>query len=467
MSERHPIDELFHRALHDAEVTPPPAVWEGIVRKRTERRGGFRGWLLAVLLVGSGLAAWWAFGTRTEQALHVAEREVTTPVDAQPANRAEPVGEASTAPATAPVTSSGAATTTTEVSTPDPSPIGAGSSTASDDLGGAASASNANSTVHTGTGSSTNTGRMGVRANTSTSGSGGASAPGGSAAMHVVRDAEPDPLDRLSVVVPALLPAPIIRDSVRRAEDPQPYVLPNADWWVALELGRYDERRTWYGDDGALVNALNATEVPHYTTSIGVLGGRSWRNGFGLSLGVAYEGSSQSFQFNGASTQQDTVLYFPYLVTLDTQVFVSNVDTVPTYVTVQERTNATNSFSVVRVSAEGHWHANLRRWTIGPRLGLGTEFTTMRKGYTLDSGSDTLLTVVNAAEESYDARYATVLTALIGADVGFALTEHWGLWATPTYARGLVSWGPSDAPYMLPERIGLRLRLSYTFTRSK
>jgi hypothetical protein len=42
MSERHPIDELFSRTLHDAEVTPPPAVWEGIVRERAKRRGGYR-----------------------------------------------------------------------------------------------------------------------------------------------------------------------------------------------------------------------------------------------------------------------------------------------------------------------------------------------------------------------------------------------------------------------------------------
>ena len=57
MSERHPIDELFHRALHDAEVTPPPAVWEGIVRKRSKRRGGYWGWLAAgLLLLGSAAA---------------------------------------------------------------------------------------------------------------------------------------------------------------------------------------------------------------------------------------------------------------------------------------------------------------------------------------------------------------------------------------------------------------------------
>ena len=45
------------------------------------------------------------------------------------------------------------------------------------------------------------------------------------------------------------------------------------------------------------------------------------------------------------------------------------------------------------------------------------------------------------------------------------MTEHWGLWATPTYMRGITAWGSEDSPYVLPERLSLRVRLSYTFTR--
>jgi hypothetical protein len=38
MNGKHPIDDLFARGLRDAEATPPPAVWEGIVRERAKAR---------------------------------------------------------------------------------------------------------------------------------------------------------------------------------------------------------------------------------------------------------------------------------------------------------------------------------------------------------------------------------------------------------------------------------------------
>ena len=70
MNGKHPIDDLFARGLRDAEATPPPAVWQGIVRERgkarpapaeppapakTRRRWG----LAAILLLLLGAAGYW------------------------------------------------------------------------------------------------------------------------------------------------------------------------------------------------------------------------------------------------------------------------------------------------------------------------------------------------------------------------------------------------------------------------
>jgi hypothetical protein len=69
MNGKHPIDDLFARTLRDAEATPPPAVWEGIVRERgrgqrTVVKHRSRWGLAAVLLLLLGAAGYW---TLTQQ----------------------------------------------------------------------------------------------------------------------------------------------------------------------------------------------------------------------------------------------------------------------------------------------------------------------------------------------------------------------------------------------------------------
>jgi hypothetical protein len=461
MSERQPIDELFRRTLQDAEVTPPTAVWEGIVRERSKRRSGYWGWLVATLVVMGGAAAVWFSVSRTPNA--TVNAGGSSSVASSPTLVAE-VGTAAADDTTAAITGRSIANSqelpadeAREMSLP----AGAGNAAASRQPAPGDPLNGANRNAATGAGKGDINGVGSGRAPALA-----VVAPG---ALNPRTKADPRAsahhLDRLVPLIPVATTMPVKQDGLRTKEKPAPYVLPNADWWVALEVGRFDERRTWYGTDEQLVNGLNDTEVRHYTWSIGALVGRSWRNGLGVSLGTAYEASEQSFRFAGPATVQNGAQYFPYLVTLDTQVFVSNVDTVPTYTTQQKQTNATNRFSVVHFSAEGYWHVTHRRWTFGPRLGLGTEFMTMRNGYTLDGASDTALVAVALSASDYDARYATTLTGLFGADVGFALNEHWGVWATPSYMRGLSTWGNGDAPHMLPERLGLRLRVSYTFTK--
>lgn len=86
MSGKHPIDDLFARALRDAEVTPPPPVWEGIARERASRSTLpqllRRNWGLSAMLLffvgASGFLAFYANTSNNEGKL-AQQEELTRP----------------------------------------------------------------------------------------------------------------------------------------------------------------------------------------------------------------------------------------------------------------------------------------------------------------------------------------------------------------------------------------------------
>ncbi|MCC7501195.1 MAG: hypothetical protein IT229_01610 [Flavobacteriales bacterium] len=472
MSERHPIDELFHRVLQDAEVTPPPAVWEGIVRKRTKRRGGYWGWLAAGLLL-LGCAGAFLIHNDHGTPMPIAELQGSSGPNK---NIATAGTEPAAIGATEQSASSGTPTTPHQASTQQETPTVAAEGLRPSDQ---ENTSNAVPAVTASTSTVTPGATTSARASAPAAPRHGSTTavPGSNTVeavvntrptahdARIVRDVTMNELDLLPLVSPDMQRQAPPLDSMRSGGTQAPYVLPNADWWVALEVGRHNVKRTWYGDEPLLVSALNGVEVPHYTWSLGLLAGRSWRSGFGLSTGLAYEGSEYAYDHLDDRVRVDSMLVVPYLITLDTQVFVSNVDTVTFMTEETKQVSGMNRFSIFRVAIEGYWHKQHRRWTIGVRAGLAAEFVAMRQGYTLDLNDEGDVMSVDLSAQAYDTRYHTTLTAVLGADVGFAMSEHWGLWATPTYMHGITAWGTNGSPFVLPERMGLRVRLSYTFTR--
>jgi hypothetical protein len=270
-------------------------------------------------------------------------------------------------------------------------------------------------------------------------------------------------LARLDVLGPRLS-APRTTGPIGRERSP--YVLPGAEWWVAVEVGRHDVDRTWSGTDDALVEALNGTEVPHPTWSAGALFGRTWRSGLGVSVGAAYEGSRYEFDHLEQQLPIDSVIEYTYLVTLDTQVFVSTPATTVIYGEPTEtRVTGSNSMGILQLPVELYWHAPVKRWSFGGRIGLMTELTLVRRGYTLVNDPELGLLSAPCNEERFDSRYGPALTGIVGADLGYTLTERWGLWLSPSYMRGLTAFGSTDQPWSLAERFSLRMRLSYSFIR--
>ncbi|MBP7513796.1 MAG: hypothetical protein KA791_04560 [Flavobacteriales bacterium] len=110
MNGKHPIDDLFARGLRDAEATPPPGVWEGIVRERGKAhppsadsaattRNRSRWGLAAILLLLLSAAGYW-----------IVSQQDTNGADGHASVQPSPGGEGPATRSMPPVTESGSST---------------------------------------------------------------------------------------------------------------------------------------------------------------------------------------------------------------------------------------------------------------------------------------------------------------------------------------------------------------------
>lgn len=239
------------------------------------------------------------------------------------------------------------------------------------------------------------------------------------------------------------------------------YVLPSSDWWIGVQAGYYGEQRTWHGNEERLVNELNSTETLHRPWGAGVMGGREYRSGWGLSLGAEYVSAQYDFKHEDriiTRTETRNIV----LVTLNATVVASYLDTVVTIDEQRRMVEAVNRYAIVRVPFEASYHKGFGRWSYGLRAGVAAEYLMTRSGLTLADGqSDDTQYSVSVPQEGGRDRTSLFLSAGVGLDLGYALTERIGLWVTPAYTRGLTSFGDHGL-YALPERAGVRLLLSYT-----
>lgn len=146
------------------------------------------------------------------------------------------------------------------------------------------------------------------------------------------------------------------------------YVLPAGEWWVAAQVGWYDVRRQWSGTDATLEQALNASK-PGPRRSVLV----RWSG----APGVQYWPLDRWRSTSARNKRSATWIVGPGLigeittsvVTLDTQVFVSNLDTITTTTFDERLAEGMDERSVLRIPIEGHWRGSWRRWSYGVGLG--------------------------------------------------------------------------------------------------
>ena len=504
MKEQHPIDELFARGLRDAKAAPSAAVWEGIVQERgwahltllqLRRRWG---WLALVFLLGGGATY---LGINSGNGKELAESQL-------PEQRTHPalmiLDVSQTAPSNTVISASFGevemgSTRTSNVTTQDEqhssvpnhgqqteevlaaqtARVAIGSSRSPDspeDL--AVSQSSRRNDV------STLAQPMRIPRPTRAEQGETEKAPSSSADASLTaelplvpdepairsenrdrNDASDMELVRPSMlqIRPSILERELLAADLRYGNQPQ-FRAPHRAWWVAATAGQFRETRTWHGGDTELVIALQGTETPHHTLNFGVLTGISYHGGFGLATGLEYSAARYDFQhLDQFSSVRDSLI--THVITFNSQVVESYVDTLTTYTEVRRTVAAVNHYTSIRVPLEGSWHKAWRRWHFGVRGGMALEFNTMRSGVTLMNEQGGTRSVDVSSTEK---RTAVLLSGGLAADVGYAINERLAIWASPGYATGLFSLSPSDGtPYAMPERMGIRFRLAYTLRPSR
>jgi hypothetical protein len=195
---------------------------------------------------------------------------------------------------------------------------------------------------------------------------------------------------------------------------------------------------------------------------VGLSFGHAWPSGLHLSSGVEWIGSRYDFRHDDRIVTETTEVH-NFIVTLDASVLVNISDTVTTTNEVTVHQQAMNRFSTLRVPLELGWQKNWKRWHYGIRGGLAMERLTQRGGYTLERVAPDVpdASGIRSVEAMSDKRTTTLLSGLLGLELGYSLTERLVLGVTPTYAKGLMRISSTPDPYAVPERIGIRVGLTY------
>ena len=242
------------------------------------------------------------------------------------------------------------------------------------------------------------------------------------------------------------------------------YVLPNGEWIFSFVIGTSDVKRTWRGSDDPLVKALNDLEVHNTSYAFGVNAGRKYRSGFGFTTGLISERSEQQFSYTDRRTEVSQEV-ITWLVTLDSQVFVSDVDTVESVTTTEQRYNGFDRRSVLRIPLEGYFHRSAGRLHYGIRAGASIELTQVDQQHSLFfDRQEGRIEVTDLSGSELRARYPVMLSGAIGVDLGYSLAEHWSIEASPVLTSGIAPLTRTAEVWNSPSRFALQLRLNYHFT---
>ena len=244
---------------------------------------------------------------------------------------------------------------------------------------------------------------------------------------------------------------------------PADYHRARGQWWLAPSLTVQRGRYGWQGHPERLARALEGGRNWHTNMAWGLSAGREWPSGLRLGGGIEVDRSAQRYRHTERWQVAESETYIS-LVTLNTEVFFSDIDTVITFRTSEQQIEAHDIRTRMRVPLELAWHARFRRWVAGPRAGLVAEHTTVRSTASLYQDMDEgVIRSGQLSQAELQMRYPLHASAMVGADLGFMVSERFTVIAGPSYSTALTRRMASGHVVALPERVSLRFQFCHTF----
>lgn len=234
-------------------------------------------------------------------------------------------------------------------------------------------------------------------------------------------------------------------------------------WWVGLSITGQQARYRWQSDADNLKRALEGTGRWQSGISLGMHAGRSWPSGWSVGAGLEADRQNQAYRYLDRRTEERTETV-TQLVTLNTQVFVSAVDTIRSQVVREASSEGAESRTRIRVPLEVAWHLGVGRWRIGPRVAAVGERAFVRSTSSLDIEPATGLVRSRAlATDELEARYPLSISGLFALDLGYCASDRMRLILSPFTSRHIKAIGPASTVQASPERLGVRLLLQQRF----
>jgi len=459
MQERHPIDDRFRQVLANAEADPPARVWAAIASAQSDRRkAGAWPWYnyVGAALIGAGL-----LGTAVH---YLSDHQSTNPKPSLSVLKPDMEEDRSAVPP----------------STSNPEPEGepgsadrtASSQKVEDDGRTSASSHQAmERSARKGTPSGNvdgpvRSGKAELQPYPEQEGTNAppmASIEGGSGVQNAPLPAstftmEPAVREEMDLLSP-ILRSEFLRGTISGAS-PQNYVLPHGEWWLGAQWSTYSVHSDWTGSDEELAAALDEGEGNGGTQAWGILFGRQWQSGFGVSSGLVMDRVERSLRYveDRTTTTEEITSFF---VTLNNEVFVSDVDTVRTTTLDEQVTEGIDRRTMVRIPVLGHWSHDLRRWSIGIQAGVALELTRTEAGPGLVRTESGTIEAVYLDAETRSQRYPDVVLGIAGIDLGYRLHERWSLQAGYVGMRGLTTLSEKGPVQASPIRHGAEIRLRF------